>query len=131
VDVPSPWTSAHAVFNATEWFARLDDAALAMLDTTRGPLGSPSLAGRPGLHYWPARSCRQRRSFACSSRPGPSLPRRYLAAQLLDLRLVGAEERLPEDGIEIFLGLSGDVPVVLEERLPQFCLTIHGEQAVE
>jgi len=37
MEVASAAAVAHAVFNAAQWFAGLEDAALAMLDTSRGP----------------------------------------------------------------------------------------------
>ena len=37
VELPSPAAMAHAVFAAADWFAGLEDAALAMLGTDRGP----------------------------------------------------------------------------------------------
>jgi type VI secretion system protein ImpM len=37
VEVASPSAAAHAVFDASEWFVGLEEAALGMLDMTRGP----------------------------------------------------------------------------------------------
>src|SRR5262245_64730852 len=54
-----------------------------------------------------------------------------LRAQLLDLRLVGATERLAEDGVEILARLAGNILVTLHEEVPLLGLAVHRQQVVE
>jgi type VI secretion system protein ImpM len=55
VEVASPAAAAHVVFDASEWFVGLEEAALGMLDTTRGPedldrsLGDLAITAPPDL----------------------------------------------------------------------------------
>ncbi len=49
VEVPSHTAAAHAVFEGAEWFAGLEDAALAVLDPTRGADELDEALARSGL----------------------------------------------------------------------------------
>ena len=199
--LPSDAALVQAVFESADWYEDVEQAALGMLDPTRGPdeleraLSTCALALPPSLALGPVtepvrrlpsaesfggvakieslawarhglgasggRGARRqriavmtcaalrRREFGTPSpevadaspaaarpggggEPGRRCPGRGAGApELLDLRLVGAQEGLAEDGVEVVPRLAGDVLVALDEQVPQLSLPVRRQQGVE